>query len=98
MNVDSAHLDAQRVVVYSKDGCPYCVRAKELLTSKNIKYQVIDVTGKQEEREALHERTGSKTVPQIFIDDVFIGGCTELIKLNDDGELDRIMAYTKSQN
>ena len=76
-----------RVVIYHKTECIYCIKAKELLDSINIKYQEIDITWNPEEREALINTTGIKTVPYIFINDHYIGGYTDLKKLVDEQKL-----------
>ena len=66
------------VKVYTKDHCPFCNMAKTLLKSKNINYSEIDVSAKDFDFDGLKEKTKHKTVPQIFIDEKFIGGFTEL--------------------
>jgi glutaredoxin len=68
--------------VYSRDNCPYCVKAKQLLTNRNIEFEVIDAT---ENRDTLIQRvidaTGEapRTVPQIFLDGQYIGGYDQLV-------------------
>ena len=82
-----------KIEVYSTTYCPYCLRAKALLDAKDLDYQEIDVTGKDEERIALVERSGGRrTVPQIFINDKPIGGYDDLRALEDSGELDKLLA------
>ena len=71
-----------RVVVYTTPSCPYCVRAKRLLQARGIPYDEIDVGYDDELRADLVARTGRQTVPQIFIDDVSIGGFEELAELD----------------
>lgn len=68
-----------RVEVYSKDGCPYCTKAKELLKKRGLAFTEHKVGG-DVTKEMIQERVGSpiRTVPQIFIDDKHIGGYTEL--------------------
>jgi glutaredoxin 3 len=82
----------RRVRIYSTRICPYCVRAKLLLKQRGIAFEEIDVTGDPEVRRWLHEATGRKTVPQIFIDDEPIGGFEELRALDRSGELERKLA------
>jgi len=77
----------QKILIYSKKLCPYCVRAKEFLRQKNIAFQEIDLTENVEELEKLKKKTGHMTVPQIFVDDLFIVGYTDLITKFDSGEL-----------
>lgn len=82
-----------KIEVYSTTYCPYCVRAKALLDAKDLDYQEIDVTGKDEARIALVEKSGGrKTVPQIFINDKPIGGYDDLRALEESGELDHLLA------
>ena len=78
-----------RVRVYSTLICPYCIRAKALLKSRNSPYEEIDVTGDGAARAWLVQATGRRTVPQIFIDDEPIGGFDELRALDVSGELAR---------
>lgn len=82
----------KRVVVYSTLVCPYCIRAKALLSSRGIPFEEIDVTGNAEERTRLVEVTGRRTVPQIFIGDEPIGGFDDLAALDRSGELRRKLA------
>ena len=76
-----------KVLIYSQKLCPYCVRAKEFFRQKNIAFQEIDLTENVEELEKLKKKTGHMTVPQIFVDDLFIVGYTDLITKFDSGEL-----------
>jgi glutaredoxin 3 len=78
--------------VYSTLICPYCVRAKLLLRSRDIPFEEIDVTGDHDARRWLVQATGRRTVPQIFIDDEPIGGFDELRALDRSGELGRKLA------
>ena len=80
-----------KVIIYTKDGCPYCTRAKGLLESKGISYEEIDVGNDPEKRLMLAEKSnGRKTVPQIFISGEHIGGCDDLISLDHLGKLDAL--------
>lgn len=82
----------KKVVVYSKDYCPYCVKAKELLASKGVDYEEIEVDVKPEEMDIMIEKSGGRrTVPQIFIGDVHVGGCDDLYDLEKKGELDPLL-------
>lgn len=76
-----------KIEIYTTGFCPYCDRAKNLLTEKGLDYTEHNLDGKKEELMALKERTGQRTVPQIFIDDKFIGGFSELSELNAQGKL-----------
>ncbi|MGZ3723001.1 MAG: glutaredoxin 3 [Bdellovibrionales bacterium] len=79
------------VQVYSKSNCPYCVLAKNLLSDKGVNFQEINLDGKDQELKELRERTGMRTVPQIFVDDKLIGGYQDLAALDVKGELDQIL-------
>jgi len=80
------------ITVYSKDFCPFCVRAKELLKSKNVAFEEIQVDVHPEEVEGMIKKAGGKkTVPQIFIDDFHVGGCDELYELESQGKLDELL-------
>lgn len=80
-----------KVVIYSKDHCSYCVRAKNLLKSKGVAFEEHNIENKPEEMKALMERTGMRTVPQIFIDDKLIGGFDDMNALDKDGKLDPLL-------
>lgn len=81
------------IIVYTREACPYCVSAKNLLHSKGQTYQEIKITGAdtKEFQDMLKLSGGLKTVPQIFINDQHIGGFDALKALNDRGELDKIL-------
>ena len=79
------------VKLYSADWCPFCIRAKKLLESKNIKFEEFNVDETPGMREEIVAKTGQKTIPQIFINDEFIGGFTELAALDDKGELESLV-------
>ncbi len=75
------------VTVYTTQVCPYCVRAKSLLAKRGIAFKEIDVSHDTAKRSWLVQATGQKTVPQIFIGDVSVGGSDELAQLDRAGEL-----------
>ncbi len=79
----------KQVTVYTTSYCPYCSRAKNLLKKKNIPFQEIDLTNDDAKRAELEEKTGSMTVPMIFIGEKFIGGCDDLYALDSAGELEK---------
>jgi glutaredoxin 3 len=80
------------VLVYTTTVCPYCVRAKQLLQRKNIAYKEINLnTEPGEVRSELMARTKHRTVPQIFINDQFIGGFDQLYALDKQGKLDELV-------
>jgi len=79
------------VTLYVADWCPYCQRAKGLLTQKNVVFSEINVEDDVKLREEMVARSNRRTVPQIFIGDRHIGGCDELFALDGSGELDRLI-------
>jgi len=74
------------VKIYTTLNCPYCIKAKLLLKKYKVNFDEILIKN-QEEKENLVEMTGWMTVPQIFINDKFIGGCDDLYKLEEEGKL-----------
>jgi len=83
--------DVKSVKIYTAPYCPYCVRAKRLLERKGVSYEEIDVAGDDEARIALAERTGLRTVPQIFIGEEHVGGSDDLHALEAQGKLDGML-------
>ncbi len=77
------------VKMYTTEICPYCLRAKALLHKRGVE-QLEEIRVDQmpaQERLALMQSTGRRTVPQIFIGEVYVGGCDELMALDQRGEL-----------
>lgn len=84
--------DTPKVEVYTKWGCPYCVRAKALLEGKGVAFEEYDVTmGGPKKAEMLDRAPGHMTVPSIFIDGVHVGGSDDLAALNAQGKLDAML-------
>ena len=81
-----------RIRMYSTTWCGYCIRAKALLERRGLDYEEIVMDDDPAFRQKLLEMTGRWTVPQIFIDEVPIGGYTELWCLDRDGKLDDLAA------
>jgi glutaredoxin 3 len=79
------------ITLYVTDWCPYCERAKGLLTGKNLVYQEINLDDDAKFRDEMVARSGRRTVPQIFIGDRHVGGCDDLFALEGSGELDRLI-------
>lgn len=84
-----------KVVTYTVDYCPYCRKAKKLLTEKGIEFEDHDITNNEnEERKKLGEMFSIQdrvTVPQIIINGKHIGGYTDLKELDDSGKLDKLV-------
>jgi len=79
------------VTLYVTGWCPFCQRAKQLLTQKSLVFDEINVDDDAKFREEMMARSGRRTVPQIFIGDKHIGGCDDLFALDGSGELDRLI-------
>ncbi|WP_201582707.1 glutaredoxin 3 [Psychrobacter jeotgali] len=82
------------VKVYTTPICPYCTNAKKILENKGVEYQEISMYDiSSDERRALMQKTNNyRTVPQIFIGEIFIGGFDELNQLNQQDKLDQLLA------
>lgn len=96
------HLQAMSMVpeveIYTTFACPYCVRAKHLLESKGVEYVEYDVSGGGAKREEMIARApGARTVPQIFIHGVGIGGSDDLQALESSGKLDQLLDHGDAQ-
>ena len=78
----------QNVKMYTTAVCPYCVQAKRILKSKGVEaIEEIRIDTNPSERSSMMERTGRRTLPQIFIGDTHVGGCDDLMDLDSRGGL-----------
>ena len=83
----------KKITMYSGDPCPFCGAAKALLKSKNIEIEEFDIwKDAAKAKEMLQRTNGKRTIPQMFIGDVYIGGNDELQSLNRSGELDKLLS------
>lgn len=80
-----------RVVVYSTDYCPYCTRAKALLTKKGVAYEEVMVDDRADLRAWLVQATNQRTVPQVFVNGKALGGFTDIARLDQQGRLDPLL-------
>jgi glutaredoxin 3 len=80
-----------RVVMYTKDVCPFCERAKALLRSKGVEWEELNIEERPQLRGQMIEMSGRRTVPQIWIGDTHVGGCDELVALERCGQLDPML-------
>ena len=80
------------VTLYTTDTCPYCRSAKSLLASKGIAMQEINIQREAGKLEEMLERSGRRSVPQIFVGDTHIGGFDDLAKLDRQGGLMSMLA------
>ena len=83
------------VTIYSTGWCPYCVRARALLQRKGVAFREIDIETDAAVRAEMIERSGRRSVPQIFIGARHVGGFEELYELERSGELDSILKTEK---
>ena len=82
----------KQVTVYMGPMCAFCDAAKRLLTKKNIPYNEINIAIEEDKmKEMIKKSNGKKTIPQIFIEDLHIGGYNELRALENKGELDKLL-------
>ena len=76
------------VTIYTTGSCPYCVRAKQLLQKRGVaRFEEVRIDENPDERTLMIERTGRRTVPQIFIGDHHVGGHDDLVAMDGRGEL-----------
>ncbi len=80
------------VTMYATLWCPYCARARQLLAGKGVTVDEIDIEARPDQRAVMMERSGRRTVPQIFIGDRHVGGCDDLLALDAAGGLDPLLA------
>jgi len=83
------------VVIYTTTSCVFCLRAKDYLRSKGVPYQEVDVTEDDAARAMLVERSsGQRTVPQIFVGEVHVGGYNDLVRLDGEGKFQPLLAQS----
>lgn len=83
----------KKVEIYTSPLCGFCHRAKSLLNQKGVQFEETDVLFNPDEKPAMIKRAnGARTVPQIFIGDIHVGGCDELFALERAGHLDGMLA------
>ena len=81
-----------KVEIYTWQSCPFCNRAKSLLNKKNINFIEYKIDGDDEAREKMTSRAnGRRSLPQIFINDIGIGGCDDLHELESLNKLDSLI-------
>jgi glutaredoxin 3 len=80
------------VTMYTTTWCPYCVRAKNLLSKKGVTVSEVNIEEVDGARDEMVQKTGRMTVPQIYIGETHVGGCDELYALESQGKLDALLA------
>lgn len=84
---------AAKVEIYTWSTCPFCIRAKSLLTKKGVDFAEYCIDGDEEARSQMSVRAqGRRSVPQIFINDSHVGGCDDIHALERQGKLDELLA------
>jgi glutaredoxin 3 len=81
-----------QVLMYTTAVCPYCVSAKKLLAQKGVAVEEIRVDREPHRRQEMMTKSQQRTVPQIWIGDVHVGGFTDLWALDKNGKLDELLA------
>ena len=82
----------QAVTMYTTESCPYCIRAKQLLKQRGVSsIDEVRVDVHPQQRATMLQITGRRTVPQIFIGKTHVGGCDDLIALDQRGELQALL-------
>ena len=84
-------MDQQEIAIYVKARCRRCRRARRLLRRRGYAFEVTDVPGDDELRNWLVGATGSKTVPQVFVDGRLVGGLAVVRALDNSGDLERLV-------
>jgi glutaredoxin 3 len=91
MNGDEVRRMA-RIVIYTTQFCPYCVQAKRLLMRKGVAFEEVDLSNDPEQRQMMIAKAGGRmTVPQIFVNDAWIGDCDGIHALDRAGKLDALL-------
>ena len=81
----------KKIEIYTKDYCPFCHRAKDLLKVKGATFTEYDVTTNALKEKEMRDRSGRTTVPEIFVDDELLGGCDDLFDLEAAGRLEETL-------
>jgi glutaredoxin 3 len=82
----------KKIEIYTTNYCPFCIKAKSLLKKKNIKFFEIDVSNDDTLRDKMTAMAnGARSVPQIFADNVYIGDCDKIYKLDREKKLDKLL-------
>jgi glutaredoxin 3 len=82
----------KKIEIYTTNYCPFCIKAKSLLNKKKIKFSEIDISKNESLREKMVTMTnGARSVPQIFINNIYIGDCDKIYKLDEEKKLDKLL-------
>ena len=82
----------KNIKIYTASYCPFCVKVKSLLNKKKIKFTEIDISNDESLKEKMSAMTnGARSVPQIFADNIYIGDCDKIHKLDQEKKLDKLL-------
>jgi glutaredoxin 3 len=82
----------KKIYIYTTNFCPFCTKAKSLLNRKKIIFSEIDVSNDETLREKMSAMAnGARSVPQIFVDNIHIGDCDKIYKLDKEKKLDKLL-------
>ena len=82
----------KKIEIYTADYCPFCAKAKSLLKKKNIKFTELDISNDESLRVKMTAMAnGARSVPQIFVDNIHIGDCDKIHKLDQEKKLDKLL-------
>jgi glutaredoxin 3 len=82
----------KKIEIYTTNYCPFCIKAKSLLNKKKIKFSEIDVSRNEFLKEKMSTMAnGARSVPQIFIDNIYIGDCDKIYKLDQEKKLNKLL-------
>ncbi len=88
-------MSSPKIEIYTWSRCPFCIRAKALLDRKGAQYTEYCIDGDESARSQMAQRTqGPRSLPQIFINDAYIGGCDDIHALDRKGSLDPLLEMT----
>lgn len=79
------------IVMYSRATCPYCLAARRLLKNKQLEWSEISIDEEPHRRDEMIERSGRRTVPQIFVGDHHVGGFDDLNAMDKAGQFDQLL-------
>jgi glutaredoxin 3 len=87
-----------KVVIYATGWCGYCERARQIFRRKGVEFDEVDIESGAAARREMLERSGRRSVPQVFIGERHIGGSDDLLALEASGELDALLGVDRPQN
>lgn len=83
---------AAKVEIYTWRTCPFCIRAKALLSRKGVDFTEYSIDGDEDARDKMSQRAnGKRSLPQIFVNDMHVGGCDDIHALEAQGKLDELL-------